>query len=66
MEIIVILIIILILVGGWRLPKIGESLGRTVGYFKKGMSEPKKENLEAKKDDSGKTNIEAKKKQVKK
>ena len=39
MEIIIILIIILILFGGWRLPKVSRSIGRTIGYLKKAATE---------------------------
>ena len=39
MEIIIILIIILILFGGWRLPKVSRSIGRTIGYLKKATTE---------------------------
>lgn len=48
MELIIIIIIILILFGGWRLPKIGKSIGRTIGYFKKGISKSKEEEVKEK------------------
>ena len=50
MELIIILIIILVLFGGWRLPKIGRNIGRTIGYFKKGMSESKGKEVKTKED----------------
>ena len=39
MELIIIIAIILILFGGWRLPKISRSIGRTFGYLKKAATE---------------------------
>ncbi len=55
MEIIIILVIILILFGGWRLPKISRSIGRTLGYLKKATTEktggePKAKEEELKKE----------------
>lgn len=56
MELIIVIIIILILFGGWRLPKISRSIGRTIGYLKKATTEKtegeakvKEEELEKKK-----------------
>jgi TatA/E family protein of Tat protein translocase len=56
LEIIIILIIILILFGGWRLPKVSRSIGRTIGYLKKaatetpgGKAKAKEEELEKEK-----------------
>lgn len=48
MELIIIIVIILVLFGGWRLPKIGKSIGRTIGYLKKGVSEPKGKEVKSK------------------
>jgi len=48
LELIIILIIILVLFGGWRLPKIGRNIGRTIGYFKRGMSESKGKEIQKK------------------
>jgi TatA/E family protein of Tat protein translocase len=39
LEIIIILIIILFLFGGWRLPKVSRGIGRTIGYLKKAATE---------------------------
>lgn len=39
MELIIVIVIILILFGGWRLPKISKSIGRTIGYLKKATTE---------------------------
>lgn len=60
MELIIIIIIILVLFGGWRLPKIGKSIGRTIGYFKKGMSESKEKEVKAKEDSPKKETVEEK------
>jgi TatA/E family protein of Tat protein translocase len=43
LEIIIILVIILILFGGWRLPKVSRSIGRTIGYLKKASTETRGE-----------------------
>ena len=42
MELIIVLIIILILFGTSRLPKVGKGIGKAVGNFKKSYSEHKK------------------------
>jgi len=39
-ELVVLLVIILVLFGAGRLPEIGNSLGKAIRGFKKGMSEP--------------------------
>jgi TatA/E family protein of Tat protein translocase len=39
LELIIVIVIILILFGGWRLPKISKSIGRTIGYLKKATTE---------------------------
>jgi TatA/E family protein of Tat protein translocase len=39
LEIIIVLVIILILFGGWRLPKVSRGIGRTIGYLKKAATE---------------------------
>ena len=39
MELIIVIVIILILFGGWRLPKISKSIGQTIGYLKKATTE---------------------------
>ena len=56
MELIIVIVIILILFGGWRLPKISKSIGQTIGYLKKattektdGETKEKEEELEKKK-----------------
>jgi TatA/E family protein of Tat protein translocase len=56
LELIIVIVIILILFGGWRLPKISRSIGRTFGYLKKvttekteGETKEKEEELEKKK-----------------
>lgn len=60
MELIIILIIILVLFGGWRLPEIGKGIGRTIGYLKKGMSETKGGEVKATKDSPKKEKTEEK------
>lgn len=56
-ELMVILLIVLIIFGGGKLPQIGESLGKAIKGFKKGISEgdeieitPKKGESEEKKE----------------
>ena len=56
-ELMVILLIVLIIFGGGKLPQIGESLGKAIKGFKKGISEsdaieitPKKGEIEEKKE----------------
>ncbi len=45
-ELLVILVIALLIFGAEKLPKIGESLGKAVSGFKKGMAEiPKDEDI---------------------
>jgi sec-independent protein translocase protein TatA len=45
MELIIVLIIILILFGTSRLPKVSRGLGKAVGNFKKSYSEHKKADV---------------------
>ena len=51
MELIIVIVIILILFGGWRLPKISRSIGRTIGYLKKATTEKTDVEAETKKRD---------------
>lgn len=51
-ELILILVILLLLFGARRLPEIGRSLGKSLGEFKKGMEEARKE-LEDRPSDAG-------------
>ena len=57
-ELLIVLAIALLIFGPKALPKLGESLGKTIGSFKKGLSEDdeskKAEAVEAKSDDSTK------------
>ena len=46
-ELIVVLIIVLVIFGASRLPKLGEGLGKAIKGFKQGMNDA---NAEAKKD----------------
>ena len=57
-ELLIILAIALLIFGPKALPKLGESIGKTIGSFKKGLNEDdekteKTEKAEAKKDDAG-------------
>jgi sec-independent protein translocase protein TatA len=49
-ELLVILVIVIILFGGSRLPEIGKGIGKAIGNFKKGMSEPDEIDVTPKKD----------------
>jgi len=60
LELIIIIVIILVLFGGWRLPKIGKSIGRTIGYLKKGVSEPKGKEVKSKEESPKKEKTEEK------
>jgi TatA/E family protein of Tat protein translocase len=51
LEIIIILVIILILFGGWRLPKVSRSIGRTIGYLKKAATEKTDGEVKVKKEE---------------
>lgn len=42
-ELLVILAIVLLIVGPKALPKLGESLGKTIGKFKQGLNEDEEE-----------------------
>lgn len=44
-ELLVILVIALLIFGAEKLPKIGESLGKAVSGFKKGMAETPKDEV---------------------
>ena len=65
-ELLLVLLIVLLVFGATRLPQIGESLGKAIRNFRKGLSgeeDKKKEQIDAsktdstdtKKDDTGKT-----------
>lgn len=58
MEIIIVLVIILFLFGGWRLPKISRSIGRTIGYLKKAATEKTDGEAKAKEEELKKENKE--------
>jgi sec-independent protein translocase protein TatA len=60
LELIIVIVIILILFGGWRLPKISKSIGRTIGYLKKGMDESNKDEVNTKEEGSKKDRSEKK------
>jgi sec-independent protein translocase protein TatA len=54
-ELLLVLLIVLLLFGAARLPQIGESLGKAIRNFRKGMSgedDKKKEQIDASKTDS--------------
>ncbi len=50
MELIIVLIIILVLFGSSRLPKIGKGFGKAIGNLKKGLSGNKKTDAKTKKE----------------
>ena len=60
-ELLIILALALLIFGPKALPKLGESIGKTIGSFKKGLSEDesKPEKAEAKTDDASKDDGEA-------
>ena len=54
-ELLLVLLIVLLVFGATRLPQIGESLGKAIRNFRKGMSgedDKKKEQIDASKTDS--------------
>jgi sec-independent protein translocase protein TatA len=53
-ELLVILVIVLILFGGSKLPELARSLGSSIKEFKKGVSEASKEEAPAAKKDEEK------------
>jgi TatA/E family protein of Tat protein translocase len=63
LELIIVIVIILILFGGWRLPKISRSIGRTIGYLKKATTEKTDMEDEIKKRDLEKEKKEGEKEQ---
>ena len=50
MEILIVIIIILVLFGGSRLPEIGKGLGKTINNFKKSLSKSKEVDAKSKND----------------
>jgi sec-independent protein translocase protein TatA len=55
MELLLVLLIVLLVFGATRLPQIGESLGKAIRNFRKGLSgeeDKKKEQIDASKMDS--------------
>jgi len=61
-ELIIILVIILILFGGAKLPEIGKGVGQAIKNFKKGMSEADEIDVTPKKE-SKKEELEKKEKE---
>jgi TatA/E family protein of Tat protein translocase len=51
LELIIVIVIILILFGGWRLPKISKSIGQTIGYLKKATTEKTEGETKTKKEE---------------
>ncbi len=45
-ELLIILAIVLLIVGPKALPKLGESMGKTIGKFKKGLNEDDEKTVE--------------------
>ncbi len=60
-ELLVILVIVIILFGGSRLPEIGKGIGKAIGNFKKGMAEPDEIDVTPKKDEPQKEDKEKEK-----
>jgi len=58
-ELLIILVIVIVLFGGTRLPLIGEGLGKSIRNFKKQMSAPDEIDITPSKDET-KTKDEAK------
>jgi len=54
LELIIVIVIILILFGGWRLPKISKSIGQTIGYLKKATTEKTDGETKTKKEEPDK------------
>jgi sec-independent protein translocase protein TatA len=55
MELLLVLLIVLLVFGATKLPQIGESLGKAIRNFRKGLSgeeDKKKEQIDASKTDS--------------
>lgn len=50
-EVIVVLVVILVLFGGSKIPKLARSLGQAQKEFKQGLTEGAKDDSEAKKSD---------------
>jgi sec-independent protein translocase protein TatA len=50
-ELLVILVIIIIIFGGSRLPQLGEGLGKAIKGFKKGIADSNEANKDASKPD---------------
>ena len=48
-EIVIVLVVVLLLFGGKKLPQLGSALGQAMTNFKKGLSEGKKELEDEKK-----------------
>lgn len=46
-ELLVILVIVILIFGPKALPKLGESLGKTIGKFKQGLNEDEDESAAA-------------------
>ncbi len=46
-ELLVVLVIVLIIFGPKALPKLGKSMGKTIGSFKKGLTEDDEEDVAA-------------------
>jgi len=51
-ELMVIMVIVLVLFGGSRLPQIGSGIGKAISNFKQGMNEANKTEIEESKESS--------------
>lgn len=50
-ELIVILVIVVVIFGGAKLPQLGEGIGKAIRNFKKSVNEPNEIDVTPKKDD---------------
>lgn len=58
-EVLIIVLVILVIFGGKRLPEVGEGMGKAIRNFKRSFSEPEEIDVTAdkeKKEDSGSKN----------
>jgi sec-independent protein translocase protein TatA len=61
-ELFIILLIVVVLYGGTRLPQIGKGIGEAIRNFKKAISEPSEVDVTPKKDGEEKKEVKEEKK----
>lgn len=59
-ELIVILVIVVVIFGGSKLPQLGEGIGKAIKNFKKSVNEPDEIDVTPKKDDKDEKKEETK------